>query len=118
MNVHTRCGSGFAASRAFSRFPRIFQSLREGEEPFSFFGEEYTQKRNRLRASTLPDVGEQNKPSDSGKTRKSSCAGAAEEERGDIHGETADPFAPGALVLNTLYKRLYRFASVSSERIP
>lgn len=64
---------------------------------------------------TREGVGEQNKPSDSGKTRRSSRAGAAEEEKGDIHGETTDPFAPGALVLNTLYEQLYRFESVSSE---
>ncbi len=62
-------------------------------------------------------VGEQNKPIDSGKTRRSSRAGAREEERGDIRGEPTDPFAPGALALNTRSKRPYRLASVSPERI-
>src|SRR5260370_13879858 len=62
-------------------------------------------------------VGEQNKPSDSGKTRGESCWCGRRGERGDIRGETTDPFAPGALALTTLYKRPYRLASVSPEII-
>jgi hypothetical protein len=62
-------------------------------------------------------VGEQNKPIDSGKTLGESCWCGRRGERGDIRGETTAPFAPGALVLNTLYKLLYRLAYVSPEII-
>jgi hypothetical protein len=39
-------------------------------------------------------------------------------ERGDICGEAIGPFASEVLELNTLYKRLYRLAYVSPQKIP